>query len=180
MLESHSLCNWLKTSLVAQMVKNLPAMQETWVQSLGWEDPLEKGVAIHSSILAWRISWTEETGGAAAHEVAKSRTQVKQLSRHTRTLITTVYISLLLTQLPHQVSWEKINVDQLKYNSKKWLHELLSLTNQISRQTIGSWAGSGSGGSRDTNRGSTKHQALYWLMSLSSQMVGSTRDIRII
>ena len=50
-------------SLVAQMVKNPPAMQETWVWSLGGEDPLEKQVAIHSSILAWRISWTEETGG---------------------------------------------------------------------------------------------------------------------
>ena len=45
---------------MAQMVKNLPAMQETWVQSLGWEDPLEKEVATHSSILAWRIPWTEE------------------------------------------------------------------------------------------------------------------------
>ena len=45
-------------SLVAQLVKNLSAMQETWVQSLGWEDPLEKGKATHSSILAWRISWT--------------------------------------------------------------------------------------------------------------------------
>ena len=42
-------------SLVAQTVKNLPAMQETWVRSLGWEDPLEKGMATHSSILAWRI-----------------------------------------------------------------------------------------------------------------------------
>ena len=47
---------------VAQLVKNLPAMRETWVQSLGWEDPLEKGTATHSSILAWRILWTE-TGG---------------------------------------------------------------------------------------------------------------------
>ena len=46
--------------LVAQMVKNQPAMQETWVQSLGWEDPLEKGMATHSSILVWRIPWTEE------------------------------------------------------------------------------------------------------------------------
>ena len=46
---------------VAQMVKNLPAMQETQVQSLGQEDPLEKEMAIHSSILAWRIPWTEET-----------------------------------------------------------------------------------------------------------------------
>ena len=45
-------------SLVAQLVKNLPAMQETWVQSLGWEDPLEKGKATHSSILAWKIPWT--------------------------------------------------------------------------------------------------------------------------
>ena len=44
--------------LVAQLVKNLPAMQETWVRSLGWEDPLEKGKATHSSILAWRIPWT--------------------------------------------------------------------------------------------------------------------------
>ena len=51
------------TSLVAQMVKNLPAMQETQVRSLGREDPLEKGMAIHSSILAWRIPWTEEPGG---------------------------------------------------------------------------------------------------------------------
>ena len=51
-------CKW--ASLVAQMVKNLPAIQETWVQSLGWEDPLEKGMATHSSTLAWRIPWTEE------------------------------------------------------------------------------------------------------------------------
>ena len=50
-------------SLVAQMVKNLTAMQETWVQSLGQEDPLEEGTATHSSILAWRIPWTEEPGG---------------------------------------------------------------------------------------------------------------------
>ena len=44
------------------MVKNLPAMQETWVWSLGWEDPLEKGTATHSSILAWRTPWREEPG----------------------------------------------------------------------------------------------------------------------
>ena len=48
---------------MAQLVKNLPAMGETWVQSLGWEDPLEKGKATHSSILAWRIPWTEDPGG---------------------------------------------------------------------------------------------------------------------
>ena len=50
------------TSLVAQMVKRLPAVQETRVQSLGREDPLEKEIATHSSILAWRIPWTEELG----------------------------------------------------------------------------------------------------------------------
>ena len=50
-------------SLVAQLVKNPPAMQETWVQSLGWEDPLEEGMATHSSIFAGRIPWTEEPGG---------------------------------------------------------------------------------------------------------------------
>ena len=52
---------WLRT-LVAQIVKNPPAMQETWVQSLGWEDPLKKGMATHSSILAWEIPWTEGLG----------------------------------------------------------------------------------------------------------------------
>ena len=51
-----------RASLVAQLVKNLPVMQETLVQSLGWEDPLE-GMPAHSSILAWRIPWTEEPGG---------------------------------------------------------------------------------------------------------------------
>ena len=48
---------------MAQTVKNPPAKRETWVQSLSWEDPLEKGTATHSSILAWRIPWTEEPGG---------------------------------------------------------------------------------------------------------------------
>ena len=52
----------LGASLVAQIVKNLLAMQETWVQFLGQEDPLEKGMATHPSILAWRIPWTEEPG----------------------------------------------------------------------------------------------------------------------
>ena len=51
-----------KTTLVAQMVKCLPAMQGTWVQSLGWEDPLEKEMVTHSSTLAWKIPWMEEPG----------------------------------------------------------------------------------------------------------------------
>ena len=52
----------LWASIVAQTIKNLPAMQETGIRSLGQEDPLEKGMATHSSILAWRIPWTEEPG----------------------------------------------------------------------------------------------------------------------
>ena len=55
---------------MAQSIKNLPEVWETWVQSLGWEDPLEKGIATHSSILAWRILWTEAT----VSEIAKSWT----------------------------------------------------------------------------------------------------------
>ena len=51
------------TPLLAQIVKNLPSVQETWVWSLSWEDPLQKGMAAHSTILAWRIPWTEEPGG---------------------------------------------------------------------------------------------------------------------
>ena len=53
----------LFASRIAQLVKNLPAMQETWVWFLGWEDPLEKETTTHSSTLAWRIPWTEEPGG---------------------------------------------------------------------------------------------------------------------
>jgi len=59
-LGNNKLCVW--ASLVAQMVKNPPAVREAWVLSLGWEDPLEKGTAIHSGILAWRIPRTEEPG----------------------------------------------------------------------------------------------------------------------
>ena len=64
-----------RASLVVHLVKNLPAMWETWVQSLGWEDPLEKGKATHSSILAWRIPWT-------VHGVAKSWTWLSDFHVH--------------------------------------------------------------------------------------------------
>ena len=59
----------LWASGVPQMVKNLPAMWETWVRSLGQEDPLEKGLATHSSILAWRIPWTEELQSIGSQRV---------------------------------------------------------------------------------------------------------------
>ena len=57
------------SSLMAQMVKNLPTMKETWLRSLSREDPLEKGIATHSSILAWRTPWTEEPGGLHSQRV---------------------------------------------------------------------------------------------------------------
>ena len=62
------------------MVKNPPTMQESQVRSLGRDDPLEEGIAAQSSILSWRISWTEEPGWATVHRVAKSWTQLKRLS----------------------------------------------------------------------------------------------------
>ena len=62
-LVGHMVVIW--ASLVAQVVKNPPAMWETWVQSLGWEDPLEEGMATHSSVLGWRIPWPEEPGGCS-------------------------------------------------------------------------------------------------------------------
>ena len=63
-----------RASLVAQLVKNLPAMQETRVQFLGWEDPLENEIATHSSILAWRIPWIEEPGRLHSPWGCKSQT----------------------------------------------------------------------------------------------------------
>ena len=62
--------------LVAQTVKKLPAVQEAWVQSLGWEDPLEEGMATYSSILAWRIPRDRGAWWAAVHGVSKSQTQL--------------------------------------------------------------------------------------------------------
>ena len=64
------------------MVKNLPAMQETWLRSLGWEDPLEEGMATYSSILAWRIPMDRGAWRATVHGVTKSQTQLKRLSIH--------------------------------------------------------------------------------------------------
>ena len=62
-------------SLVAQLVKNLPAMRETWVRSLGWEGPLKEGMATHFSILAWRIPTDRGAWGATGHGVTKSQTR---------------------------------------------------------------------------------------------------------
>ena len=69
-------------SLVTQIEKNSPEMWETWGQSLDWEDPLEEGMATHSSIPAWRIPWTEEPGGLQSMGPQESDT-TEQLSTHT-------------------------------------------------------------------------------------------------
>ena len=63
-------------SLVAQLVKNPPAMQETWVRSLDWEDPLEEGMATHSSVLAWRTQRTEEPGSPWGHKESNMTDQI--------------------------------------------------------------------------------------------------------
>ena len=86
-------------SLVAQMAKNLPAMQETWLWSLGGEDLLKKGMTIHSSTLAWRIPWTEEPGGLSSWG-AKKPDVTEQLT-HT----------ILFNQLPfHRLFWVFFNI----------------------------------------------------------------------
>ena len=72
-------------SRVAQMAKNLPAMRETWVQSLGWEDLLEKGRVTHSSILSWRIPWTAQSVGLQRVDMAE------QLSRHFTSLNSSIF-----------------------------------------------------------------------------------------
>ena len=71
-----------KASLVAQMVKNLPAMQETWVQSLSQEDPLEKGMATYPSILVWKIPWTEEPGGPQSMGRRRESDMTEQLTHN--------------------------------------------------------------------------------------------------
>ena len=84
------------------MVKNPPAGQETWVQSLGWEDPLEEGPASHSSILAWRILWTGEPDRLQPMESRESLTQVsiKQQQRKTKPLASFCPLTCLFPALP--------------------------------------------------------------------------------
>ena len=93
-----------RASLVAQLVKNLPAMQETWIRSLGWEDPLEKGRATHSSILVWRIPWTKG--------VVKSRTWLSNF--HFHHTFRTSQVVLVVKNLPvMQETWDTGSVPGL-------------------------------------------------------------------
>ena len=78
-------CTYTRASLVAQMVKDPPAMRETQVWSLGWEDPMEKGTATHSSILAWRIPMDRGAWEATVHGVTKSWTQLSAFHFHFHT-----------------------------------------------------------------------------------------------
>ena len=73
---------------MAVTVKNPPAIRETWVQSLGWEDLLEEGMATHSSILAWRVPMDRGAWWATVHNIAKSWTRLKQLRTHSHKKIT--------------------------------------------------------------------------------------------
>ena len=90
-------------SLVSQAVKNLPAMQETWVRSLSWKDPLELGMTTYSSILAWRIPWTGKSG---AHGVAKSWTRLTEQYTHTHT-------HTFLLRWPSTPPWHTCNCKKL-------------------------------------------------------------------
>ena len=72
---------YMRASLIVHMVKNLPVMQETWVPSLGWEDPLEKEMATHSSILAWRIPWTRGAWAGYSPWSPKESDMAERLTR---------------------------------------------------------------------------------------------------
>ena len=120
-------------SLVAQMVKSLPEMQETQVWSLGQEDPLEKGMATHCSILAWRVPWTEEPGGLQSVR--------SQTVRHNWATNNFTFIRSDIFQV---VKWQKINSEQLKKKGKKKLWATGSSSNILIRH-LGRSPGGGHG-----------------------------------
>ena len=88
----------LKTTLVAQIVKNLSAMQDTWVWSLGWDDPLEKGMATHSNILAWRIPMDRGAWQTTVHGVTKSQSWLSTKHKASQIYYLTVLWVISLTQ----------------------------------------------------------------------------------
>ena len=99
-----------RASLVAQTVKHLPAMRETWVQSLGQEDPLQEGMAAHPSILAWRIPMDRGAWRAAAYSVAQSHTWLKQLSSSSRLKAQDI-TALLIEELKVKIDHTKCDQD---------------------------------------------------------------------
>ena len=121
-------------SLVAQMVKCLPAMQKTWVRSLGQEDPLEEGMAAHSSIFAWRIPWTEKPGEQPSRGPQRVRhnltTKQKQLWKTSQTPTA----KGLLCCCPQPLGAERkriilrnyLKIQTRQTQIKPWLHRLMS------------------------------------------------------
>ena len=111
----HSFLQGIFATLVAQSVKNLPEMQETWVQSLGREDPLEKGMAMHSSVLTWGIPRMEEPGGLQSMG-SQSRTRLGDQA-HTHVCMYVyvcvymcMYVCMYVTRLPRQLSEEGMHL----------------------------------------------------------------------
>ena len=116
-MESQSrtwLSNFTFFHFVDQMVKNLPAMRETWVRSLGAEDPLEKGKATHSSILAWRIPWTEESGGLQS--VGLQRVWHNWATKHTHSYFIHFPLMLMFCTIMAQLSKLKVNIGTVIIN----------------------------------------------------------------
>ena len=121
----------MHASLVAQLVKNPPAMRETWVQSLGWKDSLEKGKATQSSFLAWRIPWT-------VHGVAKSQIRLSGFHFHLALCIRCAWVSVLeryilnnwLTQL-----WRTVSPKTSRIHQQAWDQGLLIVWFQSQSET---------------------------------------------
>ena len=120
------------TFLMVQNVKSLPAMQETWVQFLGWKDPLEKEIATHSSILAWRIPWTEEPGGLQSHGVTEESDMTLGLNKS------------IGTTEPHYSLYQSLmagrNINNLRYANDTTLmaerEELKSLLMKVKKKSV--------------------------------------------
>ena len=110
---------------VAQTVKNLPAMRETWVWSLGWEDPLEEGMATHSSILAWRILMHRGAWRAAVHGVAKSRALLSDWA------CMQAWSGLLWKESTWHTSWHVVGTQHVRY-CFYWLCSFLLLPERCS------------------------------------------------
>ena len=112
---------------MAQLVKNLPAMRETWVLSLGWEDPLEKGKATHSSIQAWRILWT-------VHGVTKSRTQLSNFRFHQGSPLKVD----VLIPLSDSQTWPQTELPSVQLLSVKKMEKIvLKITVEKTRSGVG-------------------------------------------
>ena len=126
-------CTKFWASLVVQMVKNPPAMQEIWVQSLGWEYPLEEGMATHSSSLAWRIPWTEEPGGLQSMG-CKSQTRLtwaesdmpERLSTHTKFMLSLTNNIVCSHRPPPHMSYSL--TFHVGSQNKDWQHRLCTQT----------------------------------------------------